>query len=292
MIDNLKSMAVFAIVVEEKSFRGAAARLSLSPSVISHHVSLLEKRLGVALIYRSTRAFSLTDEGKRFYKNAKAMLVSASDGLAEFSESSEQQLTQLRVAIPEMLSSTPLFNVINEFAQNNPGVQLLLTSSDIPTNLVKETIDVAIRIGKLQDSELKAKKIGEDQLSVVASPSYIKTHKKPKHPDDLSDWTRIRFSPVPLEIELCKGSSCKSPDWKKVSVVSDSVHVVRQLTLAGIGVAGIPEQLIQDDLKSGRLKRVLPDWQGPTLDIFVVWHKNVSARSVTRSFINHMSLKR
>lgn len=289
MIDNLKSMAVFAIVVEEKSFRGAASRLSLSPSVISHHVSTLEKKLGVALIYRSTRAFSLTDEGKRFYKNAKAMLVSASDGLAEFSDSTDQQLTQLRVAIPEMLNSTPLFCAINEFAQNNSGIQLVLTSSDTTTNLVKETIDVAIRIGKLQDSELKAKKIGEDQLCLVAAPGFLKTQKKPKHPDDLSHWKRIRFSPVPLAIELRKGSICSSPEWKNISAVSDSVHVVHKLALAGIGVAGIPEQLIQNDLKSGKLRQVLPGWAGPKLDIFVVWHKNVSARSVTRSFINHMS---
>lgn len=289
MIDNLKSMAVFAIVVEEKSFRGAANRLSLSPSVISHHVSMLEKRLGVALIYRSTRAFSLTDEGKRFYKNAKAMMVSASDGLAEFVDSTDQQLTQLRVAIPEMLSSTPLFNSINEFALKNSGIQLVLTSSDTTTDLVKETIDVAIRIGKLKDSDLKAKKIGQDQLAVVASPTYINSQDKPKHPNDLSSWNRIRFSPVPLEIELRKGSTCLSPDWKTISAVSDSVHVVRNLALAGIGVAGIPEQLIKGDLKRGTLRKLLPDWQSPQLDIFVVWHKNVSSRSVTRSFINHMS---
>lgn len=291
MIDHLKSMAVFAIVVEEKSFRRAAERLSLSPSVISHHVSTIEKHLGVALIYRSTRSFSLTDDGLRFYKNAKTMLVAAADGLGDFVENNDTKLTQLRVAIPEMLSTNPIFSRITDFASRNTGVQVTLTSSDNTTNLVSETMDVAIRVGRLRDSELKAKKIGADKLMIVAAPEYIKANKKVSHPDDLATWKRIRFTAVENDIKFKKGATTFLPNWAGVAAATDSVHVMHKLAVAALGVAGLPYELVKDDLKSGVLAEVLPDWNNQSLDIFVVWHKNVSAQSVTRKFINHMSKK-
>lgn len=289
MIDQLKAMAVFTVVVEEKSFRRAATRLSLSPSVISHHISSLEKRLNVALIYRSTRSFSLTDEGQRLYQSAKAMLVAASDGLSEFVNHSETTLTQLRVAIPEMLSSNPIFDRLTDFALQNSGVKLVLTSSDTATDLIKETMDVAIRVGRLKDSELKARKIGSDQQIVVATPNYLKSHPKPSHPNDLRAWQRIRFSPVPNDLEFRKGTVTVRPEWTSIAAVTDSVAVMHKLVCAGLGIAGLPNTLVREDLKSGKLRRVLPDWNGRALDIFVVWHKNVSARSVTRAFIDTMS---
>lgn len=289
MIDHLKSMAVFAVVVEETSFRRAANRLSLSPSVISHHVSTLEKRLGVSLIYRSTRSFSLTDEGRRFYESARAMSAAASDGLGEFVQKSDAKLTQLRVAIPEMLSSNPIFDRMTAFAEQNPGAQLVLTSSDTMTNLISETMDVAIRVGRLKDSELKARKISEDQLLLVASPAYAKAHKKPSHPNDLMPWRRIIFSAVPTEIPLKKGKETAQLECTTISAVADSIHVIHKMARAGLGLAGLPHELIREDLKSGTLRRILPDWKGPSLDVFVVWHKNVSPRSTTRAFINHMT---
>ncbi len=218
------------------------------------------------------------------------MLVAASDGLGEFSKTSDSGITQLRVAIPEMLSSNPIFDRITDFARKNPGVQLVLTSSDTATNMIRETMDVAIRVGRLKDSELKARKIGEDQQIVVASPAFLKTHKKPAHPDDLRSWERIGFFPVPDDLLFKKGSEIVRPKWETVSAVTDSVHVMHRMVCGGLGLAGLPNALVSDELKSGRLKRILPDWSGRRLDIFVVWHKNVSARSVTRAFINHMGL--
>lgn len=289
MIDNLKAMAVFAIVVEEKSFRGAANRLSLSPSVISHHVAMLEKRIGVALIYRSTRSFSLTDEGARFYVNAKSMLVAASNGLGEFVEQGNETLTQLRIAVPEMLSSNPIFNRITDFANQNSGVQLVFASSDTASDLVKQTIDAAVRVGRLKDSELKARKIGTEELVVVASRAYLKGRKKLSHPAELETWNRIRFTEVDDDLVFKKGTSTVRPEISNVAAATDSVAVMRKLALSGLGVAGLPLEMIRADLKDGKLVRILPTWNSRTLDIFVVWHRNISVGSVTRKFINHIS---
>ena len=289
MIDNLKSMAVFAIVVEEKSFRGAANRLTLSPSVISHHVALLEKRVGVALIYRSTRSFSLTDEGARFYVSAKSMLVAASNGLGEFVGEGSEKLTQLRIAIPEMLTSNPIFDGITDFAHQNPGVQLVLASSDTATDLVRQTIDVAIRIGRLKDSELKARKINTEELVVVVSPAYLKGRKKISHPNELEAWNRIRFTEVDDDLVFKKGSLTLRPELSNIAAVTDSVAVMHKLAVAGLGIAALPLEMIRADLRDQKLVRILPTWNTRALDIFVVWHKNVGVGSVTRKFINHIS---
>jgi DNA-binding transcriptional LysR family regulator len=287
MIDNLKSMAVFAIVVEERSFSKAAVRLALSPSVISHHVSQLEQRLGAALIYRSTRSFSLSEEGHRFYKSTRAMLDAATEGLSRFS-TSDTVLTQLRIAMPQMLSLLPLFQRVLSFAQQNPGLQLTYTSSDVTKDLVSENIDVAIRIGRLKDSELKVRKIGEGELLPVVSPAYSKTKDKPKNPTDLKTWKHISFTPVPNEIVYRRSGSSVQRIWGETSAVTDSVQVMHSLACAGMGVAGLPDELVQGDLKSGVLKRILPNWRGQRLDYFIVWHKNISAGSATRDFIDHM----
>ena len=288
MIDNLKSMAVFAIVVEEKSFRGAASRLTLSPSVISHHVSKLEQQVGAALIYRSTRAFSLTEEGKQLYLCATQMLSAANDGMSQFSQVGSPAITQLRVAIPEMLTSLPLFDRVTQFAEQHPGVQLNLSSSDITSNLIKDTLDVAIRIGRLKDSELKVRKIGEDKLIAVAAPALIKAHPRPAAPEDLRTWKHISFTPVPNDIEYKKSGTATRHIWGVTSAVTDSVQVMHKLARAGLGVAGLPYKLVHDDIKARSLQQLLPEWNGRTLDYFIVWHKNISARSVTRAFINHM----
>ncbi len=288
MIDSLKSMAVFSVVVDEKSFRKAADRLSLSPSVISHHVSSLEAQLGAALIYRSTRSFSLTEQGEKLYEKTQLMLNAASDGLNHFTENSAARLAQLRVAMPEMLSYHPVFKSITKFAQNQPGVQLTLSLSDMRSDLVKETFDVAIRIGKFNDSDLKARKFREEKHVIVASSTYLKTRKSPSSPDQLKDWDFISFAPVPDEMVFQKQGKRVQKVWGTNAAVTNSVHATRQLVLDGLGISMFPLSLVADDIKAGRLKTILPTWTRPPLDFFIVWHRNIGQTSLTRAFIDHM----
>jgi len=288
MIDSLKSMAVFSIVVDEKSFRKAADRLNLSPSVISHHVSSLESQLGAALIYRSTRSFSLTAQGKKLYEKTQIMLTAASDGINEFTGDSATHLVQLRIAMPEMLSFHPVFQSVTAFAHRHQGVQLALSLSDTRKDLIKETFDVAIRIGKFHDSELKARKFNEDKLVVVGSPIYLNSRKKPTSPDQINEWDFISFAPVPNVMLFHKQGKRVEKIWGATAAVTDSVHATHQLVLGGLGIATLPLSLVATDIKGGRLKTILPTWTRPPLDFYVVWHRNVGQTSLTRSFIDHM----
>ncbi len=289
MIDQLKSMAIFAKVVEEMSFRGAANKLRISPSIVSLHIKQLEERIGSPLIYRSTRAMSLTSEGRAFYQFARKMVSAARDGLDLFGEHAHAQLTELRVAIPQTLVSNPVFSKITAFAKNHTGIRLHVISSDIQQDMLREGHDVAIRMGRLADSELKMKKIGEDRRVVIASPSYLAGKPVPTSPDDLNDWDFISFSAVPDGVELRKPKQRAKLTWGKTSAMADSVQTVRELAIAGLGVATLPFHEVKRELEEKCLEQVLPEWSDRTLGIYIVWPRNADLSLATREFINYLS---
>jgi len=289
MIDQLKSMAIFVSIVEERSFRGAAKRLLVSPSVISLHIKKLEEQIGAPLLYRSTRALSLTHEGQEFYEASKKMVASARNALAIFGSDASVQLTEIRIAIPDTLVSNPVFNQITAFAKNHTGIRIHLISSDIQTNLLRKGYDVAVRMGRMKDSDLKMKQIANDDRVVVAAPSYLAKQPPPITPDDLESWDFISFSAVPDGLEMQHEHQKPKHIWGKVIASADSVRTVRTLTVAGLGVSTLPYHEVKQDLEEGKLKRVLPDWSDRNLGIYIVWAKNAELNLATREFINYMS---
>ena len=290
MIDQLKSMAIFAQVVDEKSFRGAAKKLLISPSIVSLHIKKLEEEIGAPLLYRSTRALSVTREGEQFYKAATVMVKAARNGLEMFGDQATEQLTELRVAIPETFVSHPVFGRIIEFAKNNTGIRLNLISSDVQQNLLSEGYDVAIRMGVMKDSDLKMKRVSEERRIVVAAPSYLASKSKPLKPEDLKTWDFISFSAVPGEIELQKPKVKPQLIWGRTVIAADSVKTVRKLAIAGFGVATLPYHEVQRDLNEKRLKQVLPEWSDKVIGIYVVWPRNADINLSTRKFINYLSV--
>ena len=289
MIDQLKSMAIFANVVDENSFRGAAKKLKISPSIVSLHIKNLEQQIGVPLLYRSTRSLSVTREGQQLYESAKTMLTTARDGLDVFAVDAGTKLTDLRIAMPETLTSNPAFNKIINFSKNHTGIRLTLISSDTRGNLLNEGHDLAIQMGSLSDSELKSKKIGQDRRVVVAAPSYLEKRPKIIHPDDLKDLDFISFSVVPDRLELRKVGSQPKHYWGKTAIIADSMQTVRKLAVQGLGISALPYYEAEQDLKENRLVHILPEWSDRVLGIYIVWPRNADLSLATREFINYLS---
>ncbi len=289
MLDQLKSLGVFATVVEEQSFRGAGAKLGLSPSVISHHISKLEKELGAALILRSTRSLTLTQEGEALYQSASAMMNQAKTGIGALVDRAASAVIDFRIAMPGLLASHPIFDRIVRFAKEQPGTHLQLMTSDRTVDLLKGRYDIAIRMGRLKDSELKIRKLGEDERLAVASPEFVASKPELKTPEDLENWEFIRFSPVPRGYNFTKTGTRKVSIQENYSVTTDSIYAAKHLALSGMGVAGIPGSFVQRELGEGRLVNVMPDWQGQALGIFAVWAKNAGLNPVHRRFIEYLS---
>ena len=172
MIDELRALAVLAKVVEVGSFRGAARALSLAPSVVSHHVSALEARLGVPLIYRSTRKLSLTPAGARLATDAQGMVDAAERGLDGVRTGGARSRGTLRVTLPAFLADSSVCSDLAEFVRTHPEVQIVASFSDAPRDLLRDGFDVALRIGTLEDSGHRTRRLGAMHRVLGGAPTF------------------------------------------------------------------------------------------------------------------------
>ncbi|MBS0287036.1 MAG: LysR family transcriptional regulator [Proteobacteria bacterium] len=288
MIDELRSLAIFAKVVEISSFRQAAKDLKLSPSVVSHHVAQLEERLGVILLYRSTRKLSLTSDGEKLYSSAKAMLSAAENGLNSIAYNVSSPTGKLKLALPALLSKSTLLKDIAEFAKHFPKVSISINFSDLQQDLIQESIDLAIRIGNLKDSTLKSKKLFELKRTLVVSPAYLANQAKPKGPLDLKTWDWIGLN-MRAHSRTLFNSAGKSINIDFTPrIVADSVEAVCQLAIAGLGLATPPLYLAQEEIKKEHLVHPLKHWTLESLPVYAVWPPNVPKASLVFRLIEFL----
>ena len=290
MLDELRQIAIFAKTVDHGSFRAAGQALRLSPSVVSHHVGQLEQSLGTALLYRSTRKLSLTPDGERLLTSAYAMMEAAESGIQDLAKQSEQISGLLRLTAPAVMTQSKLSKYIADFSSTYPDVRLTIDFSDARRDLISDGYDVAISIGWLKDSSLKAKKLYEIERKLVAAPSYIKTKTKPKNPTDLSEWTWLELGPVwHRKPEFQKGSKRVIVSKRPSKISANNVDALARLASAGAGLALVPAFLTSLDIANGELEYVLEDWHIQSLDVFAVWPSNAPKDGLIRHFINFIS---
>lgn len=288
MLEQLRPLAVFAKTVETGSFRAAASALKLSPSVVSHHVAQLEARLGVALLYRSTRRLALTRVGERLFQSARTMLEVAEAGLDTVASQARQPVGELRITAPAVLSAGLLINDIAAFAAAYPGVRLSLSFSDLRRDLLIGNLDVAIRMGRLQDSGFRRKKLCEVRRRLIAASDYLAGRAPPRQPDELRDWDWLHLASVPRFAILTPGSGRpRKIDFAPRLTVDDAIALYR-LARAGLGLAMVPEFLAADDLEKGFVMEVLPRWRLDTIGVYAVWPPNAPRQSLTARFVAYL----
>ncbi len=289
MIDDLRGLAVFNAVVAAGSFSGAARRLKLSTSVVSHHVSKLEERLGAPLLFRSTRSMSLTPEGLLIRDAAANMVKAGQEALDALSEQSDQPVGALRIALPAFGAQSGLYRAIWAFAEAHPMVSVHLNSSDKPVDLIADGYDMAIRFGALQDSALKSRKIGIFKRALVASPAYLATRAPVRTLEDLASCDFIGFSMLRSEIYLERDGETVSVHPKNVRLDVDSVAIGRSAVLAGLGVLHLPLVEVAADIASGTLVEVCPEWRLPIMGIYALWPDSGPQKNLTRRLIDFLA---
>lgn len=290
MLDQFRSLAVFATVAKLGSFRAAARALSLSPSVVSHHVSTLERRLALPLLYRSTRRIALTPDGEKLLSFAHDMVSAATRGLDALTGRGESAQGPLRLTAPAFLADTALCSDLAAFASAHPQVNLIVSFSDAPRDLLRDGFDLALRIGRLADSTHKTRNLARMRRLLVASPRYMRLHPCPHTPHDLKTWDFIHLSSRPPELVLTLPSKKKTASLTfspKISV--DSGAAIRRLVLAGLGIATLPDVLIAADVARGQLVEVLPGWQPPILGVYAVWPSSAQRAGLTQRFIDFIA---
>ena len=288
MIDELRAMAIFATAVECGSFRGAAEKLKLSPSVISHHISKLEQQLGTSLLYRSTRKLSLTDNGKKLFSSTQMMIEAAESGLNEIAAQSCEPSGNLSLTIPAMFAQSQLMDDIGAFAKLYPKIKLSISVSDLAQDLVRDGIDLAIRVGDLKDSNLKCKRLFNMPRTLVASSAVAKLRGAVSHPQHLTtwDWIAIKMRPNHKLLTNSVGERVQVDYQPRITL--DSMEAVCQLTLAGLGLSSPPTFMVVKHITEGQLTEILPNWRIESLGVYAVWPDNTFQKSLSHRLVEFL----
>lgn len=267
-MDRFLLMTCFKRTVETGSFSAAARDLGLAQPNVSRNVAALEEHLGARLLQRTTRRLVLTPEGERYYLDVNRIL----DAVAESESSLKDEPTGLlRVACPTALAHTFLMPQVPTFLARYPSASLDLQLSDRFVDLVEEGAELAIRIGHLNDSALRARRIGLFTRIYVASADYLSHRGTPQKPEDLQDHDCILFS------QLTTGNTWLFRDTE-ISVSGrfrvNSPQAAKEAVVAGLGIASGPRWLYEDGLKSGKLYQVLCDYEAPPVPIQFLYVAN------------------
>lgn len=286
MIDAYRGLAVFVAVADAGSLSAAGRRLKLSTSVVSHHLSRLEARLGVTLFFRSTRSMSLTPEGHAALEPARRMVAAGEEALDAIGAGGEQPVGALRITMPAWGERMRLRAVLWEFARQHPLVSVSLHSSDAPADLVREGFDLAIRLGTLSDSSLKSRRIGDFRRVLVASPAYMASRAPVDTLERLADCDFVAISVLPDAMTLQRDGETVVFEPDNIRLEVDTIATAKSALLAGLGVQHLPLGEIEEELASGALVRVLPDWSLPDLGVYAVWPDIGPQKALTRRLID------
>jgi DNA-binding transcriptional LysR family regulator len=267
LFEDLPSLLCFVRVVESGSFTKAARRLGLSKSVVSTRVSLLEERLGEPLLLRTTRQVNVTSAGSRVYPLARAMVEQAT--LATFGGAKAERGT-LRVSAPVTLSQTCLAGPLSDFLAKRPETRVELLLNDRLVDLVEERIDLAVRITRLKDSGLIARRLASTPIDVCGSPSYLKRHGRPKRPEDLARHNCLRYALLRAEDDWRLSRDVRPVELVPGNFETTNGTMLREAAIAGLGLTILPRFMTFEAVASGALERVLEDFVPPPLGIFAV----------------------
>lgn len=283
-------MAIFQTVAELGSFRQAAKKLNLSPSVISHHISKLEEDLGAPLLYRTTRRMSLTDAGVALLAASQRMTAAAIDGLSAVLRRASQPTGTLTIAASTPFSHSPYGDTFTRFVQTYPDVHLSIQLDDRAVPLEGSNIDVAIRgrTGDLDDSSYKARKLGNVHFCVFAAPSYVQGRRTPHSMDDLADWDWIQSPPIPWSAFATLADGTVPERTPRRVTTCNSLTLARKFVDEGLGFMIETYPLVADDFRAGRLVQLVPHVKLRPIDVYAIYPANSPKDGLAHLFIDFM----
>jgi DNA-binding transcriptional LysR family regulator len=290
---DLNRLAVFAAVTEAGGFTAAAHRLGVAKAKVSIEVRRLESALGANLFNRTTRRVVLTEAGRRLFEASGPLLHELQNALAQAGDERGGVAGSLRISAPVDYAAQSLASVVAAFTQLHPQLQIELSATDRVVDLVGEGFDLAIRSGWLRDSTLRATKLGEFEQWVVAAPGYLERHPAPKRVADLAghEWIALTLLPTPLTWKFAARSGRVETVRVKARLRTDSPTVLRALLVGGAGISVMNVLAIADELRSGRLLRLLPAWSLARGGIYAVYPPGRHPAANVRAFVDFYRAK-
>jgi DNA-binding transcriptional LysR family regulator len=300
-MDKLQAMRTFVRVVEAGSFSAVAHELHATQSAVSKQVAALERELGARLLTRSTRSLALTEEGERYFEQARRLVAEIAEAEAALRRGEQQLTGWLRIAAPVAYGRLKLMPLVQSFLARHPDVKIDLRLSDGFIDLVEQGIDVAVRIGELADSSLVARRVGTTQRVLVAHRSYLralpKGCKPPRTPQELVDHNCLVYTelsaPNVWSFTAGPGSTGEVGTTCEVRVQgnlqTNSSEVMRAAVLSGMGIGYSPTWLFEQELAADELQRLLPDWSTRPMPIHLVSPRERRHSAKVAAFADHVA---
>jgi len=286
-MDRLTSLTAFVRVVDSGGFSAAARRLNMSTTMVSNHVQALEERLGARLLNRTTRKVSLTEVGKAYYDRATQILadLEQADDIAGALQSTPRGTLRIHIFTHIVPIVAP---VVTEFLGSYPEVKVDLNMGDRTIDMIEEGFDIAIRLTPPTESSLIVRSLATWRHVVCCSPSYIEKHGKPEQLAELADRNCVRHTLYPFADGWHFIDRKGVPATVRVSgnLMCNSGEMLRNAALGGVGIALAAGFLIQDDLESGRLIRLLPEYRAVELSMNAVYPHRHHLSAKVRTFID------
>lgn len=286
-MDQIHLMNVFVAVGEEEGFAAAARRLDLSPAAVTRAIAGLEEQLGVRLLLRTTRNVRLTEAGQRYLDDSRSILASieeANEAAAGVNSAPKGNLSvTASVLFGKMFVMPCILRYLNEY----PQVEVSALFLDRVVNLVEEGIDVAIRIGHLPDSSLKALRVGQVRRVLCAAPGYLERHGMPQHPADLLRHTIVAAAGISPRVEW-KFGAVDDPTLVRLRprlTVSSNDAAIEAAT-SGLGICRLLSYQVAEEVKAGRLRIILADYEEAPWPVHLVHRESKFGSSKVRKFID------
>jgi DNA-binding transcriptional LysR family regulator len=273
-MQDLNDLYFFVHAVDHGGFAAAARALGMQKSKLSRRIGLLEERLGVRLIQRSTRRFAVTEIGREYYRHCVAMLVEADAAQMAVDQSRAEPCGTVRLSCPTGLLAFQFGELFARFMARYPDVQLHIESTNRRVDVIGEGFDLAIRVRPppLAESDLVMRRFDERTIRIVASPALLRTQSIAL-PSDLSGLPSLDYGPAGGEHHwrLMHSDGSVAEVRHTPRLVTDDMAVLRQAALAGTGAVRLPTLVVWDDLQQGRLATVLPEWRPPSEIVHAVF---------------------
>ncbi|XIH61338.1 LysR family transcriptional regulator [Pantoea sp. SGAir0184] len=284
-------MRIFIAAVEEGSFAAAARRFKLSSSMAGKHVSALESDLHVRLIQRSTRRLSLTDVGQRYYDRCKVIIEALDDADREASDIQATPRGLLRIAAPLAFGEMHLGKIVSRYLEQFPEVSAGVVLEDNYIDLLEERIDVAIRIGHLDDPTLVTRRLAPCKMVLCASTDFLKKYGMPETPDDLSRMPRLAFSQAISAGDWTIYDTDNRPHTieSRCRLTSNNIHLLMEAALGGTGIVYGPCFVFREHIRQGQLIELLPDYRTSELTIQAVYPSAMRIPFKVRTFVDFIA---
>ena len=288
-MDRLDLMSVFVAVAEAQSFAGGARKLSMSPPAVTRAIAMLESRLKVRLLTRTTRHVRVTEAGQRYLEDARRIITAVDEADEAAAGINAEPRGHLAITAPVMFGRLFIIPGIVDYLQRYPDMEVAAVFLDRVVNLLEEGFDVGIRIGELPDSSMRAIRVGQVRRVLCASPGYLAVKGTPAHPSELIGHQIIASSTISPVVDWKFAEDLTVRVKPRLTVTSNDAAI--EAVRFGMGITRLLSYQIASDLAAGKLHTLLTEYEPSPLPIHVIHREGRYASAKVRAFVDLMVAK-